>query len=48
MNSIALSISMGNHRARQSLRYGYRIEVHPGDFQSADIAGLLAKYTAKS
>ncbi len=30
----------------QSLRYRYRVIVHPGDAQSADIAGLWEKYAA--
>jgi hypothetical protein len=31
----------------QSLRYRYRIIIHPGDVKSADIAGQFAKYAAK-
>ena len=30
----------------QSLRYRYRVIIHPGDVKTADIAGLWAKYTA--
>jgi hypothetical protein len=30
----------------KSLRYRYRLIVHPGDAESADIAGLWRKYSA--
>jgi hypothetical protein len=33
-------------QAGQSLRYRYRIVIHPGDVKSADIAGLWTKYSA--
>ena len=31
----------------QSLRYRYRVIVHPGDAKTADVAGLWAKYAGK-
>jgi hypothetical protein len=34
--------------AGQSLRYRYRVIVHPGDAQSADIAGFWEKYASAS
>jgi hypothetical protein len=37
----AISLAPG-----QSLRYRYRVIIHPGDVKDADIAGLWAKYAA--
>ena len=31
----------------QSLRYRYRVIIHPGTVKDADIAGLFTKYTAR-
>jgi hypothetical protein len=30
----------------QSLRFRYRVIIHPGDYKSADIAKMYADYTA--
>jgi hypothetical protein len=37
----AMTISPG-----QTLRYRYRVVIHPGTAKDADIAGLFTKYTA--
>lgn len=34
--------------AGHSLRFRYRVIIHPGDVKSADVAGQWAKYTAKA
>ena len=31
----------------ESLRFRYRVIVHPGDAKSADVAGLWSKYAGK-